>query len=170
MRSVRRQEPFPLHRKAQQWLQRMLAHEGADLHIGFNLHRLFSEAGLAAARNELGGDELPSSGEVWRSLREFEHPFFKTPLPLWRIALPPLSAPELPGEVLIDAALSALLTCFICTLIATCVWKCQRNRTKKGHDKRRDKCHRHSVGQRYEFHTIYKTPRRDCRAQPAQDL
>lgn len=40
-------EPFPLHHKAQQWLQRMLAHEGADLHIGFNLHRLFSEAGLA---------------------------------------------------------------------------------------------------------------------------
>ncbi|WMW08328.1 class I SAM-dependent methyltransferase [Pseudomonas entomophila] len=40
-------EPFPLHRKAQQWLQRMIALEGADLHIGFNLQRLFSEAGLA---------------------------------------------------------------------------------------------------------------------------
>ncbi|WP_422402509.1 class I SAM-dependent methyltransferase [Pseudomonas sp. GZD-209] len=40
-------EPFPLHRKAQQWLQRMLAQEGADLHIGFNLHRIFSQAGLA---------------------------------------------------------------------------------------------------------------------------
>ncbi|MDF0731821.1 methyltransferase domain-containing protein [Pseudomonas entomophila] len=39
-------EPFPLHRKAQKWLQRMIAHEGADLHIGFNLHRIFSEAGL----------------------------------------------------------------------------------------------------------------------------
>ena len=63
-----------------------------------------SEAGLAAALSELGGDELPSSGEVWRSLREFEHPFFKTPLPVWRIALPALSMPELPGEVLIDWA------------------------------------------------------------------
>jgi hypothetical protein len=40
-------EPFPLHRKAQQWLQRMLEQEGADLHIGFNLHRIFSQAGLA---------------------------------------------------------------------------------------------------------------------------
>jgi len=39
--------PFPLHRKAQLWLQRMLAHEGADPHIGFNLQRIFSEAGLA---------------------------------------------------------------------------------------------------------------------------
>ena len=40
------QASFPLHHKAQQWLRRMLAHEGADLHIGFNLHRVFSEAGL----------------------------------------------------------------------------------------------------------------------------
>ena len=63
-----------------------------------------SEAGVASAISELGGDELPSSGEVWRSLREFEHPFFKTPLPIWRIALPALSAPELPGEVLVDWA------------------------------------------------------------------
>lgn len=39
-------EPFALHRKAQHWLQQMLACEGADLHIGFNLHRLFSDAGL----------------------------------------------------------------------------------------------------------------------------
>lgn len=39
-------EPFPLHHKAQKWLQRMLVHEGADLHIGFNLHRLFTDAGL----------------------------------------------------------------------------------------------------------------------------
>jgi cyclopropane fatty-acyl-phospholipid synthase-like methyltransferase len=38
--------PLPVHRKAQQWLRRMLVHEGADLHIGFNLHRVFSEAGL----------------------------------------------------------------------------------------------------------------------------
>ncbi|MDV9030821.1 methyltransferase domain-containing protein [Pseudomonas sp. RAC1] len=39
-------DPFPLHRRAQRWLQRMIAHEGADVHIGFNLHRIFSQAGL----------------------------------------------------------------------------------------------------------------------------
>ena len=39
-------EPFPLHEKAQRWLQQMLACEGADLHIGFNLHGIFTRAGL----------------------------------------------------------------------------------------------------------------------------
>lgn len=39
--------PFPLHRKATRWLHRMLAEEGADLHMGFNLHRTLTQAGLA---------------------------------------------------------------------------------------------------------------------------
>ncbi|MDH0301529.1 MULTISPECIES: class I SAM-dependent methyltransferase [unclassified Pseudomonas] len=39
-------EPFPLHRKATRWLQRMLAEEGADLHMGFNLHGVMTGAGL----------------------------------------------------------------------------------------------------------------------------
>ncbi|WP_460415550.1 class I SAM-dependent methyltransferase [Pseudomonas sp. microsymbiont 2] len=39
-------EPFPVHRKATRWLQRMLAAEGADLHMGFNLYRIMSQAGL----------------------------------------------------------------------------------------------------------------------------
>ncbi|CAM3746222.1 2-phytyl-1,4-naphtoquinone methyltransferase [Pseudomonas reidholzensis] len=40
-------DPFPLHQKAQAWIQAMIAREGADLHIGFNLHRIFTRAGLA---------------------------------------------------------------------------------------------------------------------------
>lgn len=39
-------DPFPLHRKAQAWIQEMIAREGADLHIGFNLHSIFTQAGL----------------------------------------------------------------------------------------------------------------------------
>lgn len=39
-------EPFPLHKKAQAWIQEMIAREGADLHIGFNLHGIFTQAGL----------------------------------------------------------------------------------------------------------------------------
>lgn len=39
-------DPFPLHKRAQAWLQEMIAREGADLHIGFNLHRIFTQAGL----------------------------------------------------------------------------------------------------------------------------
>jgi SAM-dependent methyltransferase len=38
--------PFPLHEKAQRWIQEMIAREGADLHIGFHLHGLFTRAGL----------------------------------------------------------------------------------------------------------------------------
>jgi SAM-dependent methyltransferase len=40
-------DAFTLHRKAQGWLQQMIAREGADLHIGFNLHGILTKAGLA---------------------------------------------------------------------------------------------------------------------------
>uniref|UniRef100_UPI0030FF0907 methyltransferase domain-containing protein n=1 Tax=Pseudomonas viridiflava TaxID=33069 RepID=UPI0030FF0907 len=39
-------DPFPLHKRAQRWIQEMIAREGADLHVGFNLHRIFTEAGM----------------------------------------------------------------------------------------------------------------------------
>lgn len=39
-------DPFPLHRRAQFWIREMIAREGADLHIGFNLHGIFTQAGL----------------------------------------------------------------------------------------------------------------------------
>ena len=39
-------DAFTLHRQAQGWLQQMLAREGADLHIGFNLHSILARAGL----------------------------------------------------------------------------------------------------------------------------
>lgn len=39
-------DAFALHRKAQGWLKEMIACEGADLHIGFNLHGIFTRAGL----------------------------------------------------------------------------------------------------------------------------
>ena len=39
-------DSFELHRKAQSWIQHMIALEGADLHIGFNLHSIFTKAGL----------------------------------------------------------------------------------------------------------------------------
>lgn len=39
--------PFPLHAQAQGWLRGMIEREGADLHIGFNLHSILTRAGLA---------------------------------------------------------------------------------------------------------------------------
>ena len=59
-------------------------------------------AAVKSARSELGGEEMPPDDEIWRSLREFDHPFFNTPLPVWRIALPAMARPELQGECLID--------------------------------------------------------------------
>lgn len=40
-------DSFPLHKRAQSWIQEMIAREGADLHIGFNLHGIFTQAGLS---------------------------------------------------------------------------------------------------------------------------
>ncbi|HCL5074348.1 TPA: methyltransferase domain-containing protein [Salmonella enterica] len=39
-------DSFTLHRKAQSWIQQMIDREGADLHIGFNLHSILTNAGL----------------------------------------------------------------------------------------------------------------------------
>jgi ubiquinone/menaquinone biosynthesis C-methylase UbiE len=39
-------EVFPLHRLASSWVHGMIEREGADLHIGFNLHRILTQAGL----------------------------------------------------------------------------------------------------------------------------
>lgn len=61
-----------------------------------------TEAGIDSAYRALGGERLPSTDKIWSSLREFEHPFFQSDLPLWRISLPALAKPELPGEVFID--------------------------------------------------------------------
>ncbi len=42
-------EGLTLHRTAQGWIQQMIAREGADLHIGFNLHAILTRAGLCVA-------------------------------------------------------------------------------------------------------------------------
>ncbi|WP_054085192.1 methyltransferase domain-containing protein [Pseudomonas syringae] len=39
-------DAFTLHKKAQGWIQQMIAREGADLHMGFNLHGILNRAGL----------------------------------------------------------------------------------------------------------------------------
>ncbi|MGF6508549.1 methyltransferase domain-containing protein [Paraburkholderia sp. 32] len=39
-------DAFPLHRQVTGWIQGMIEREGADLHVGFNLHRNLTQAGL----------------------------------------------------------------------------------------------------------------------------
>lgn len=61
------------------------------------------EAGVAASRAELGGEEFKA--DLWADLRERCLPFFNTGLPLWRLSVPwhaPLE--PLPGDVLLDWA------------------------------------------------------------------
>lgn len=60
-------------------------------------------AGIAAARDKLGGAPIPdvNAREFWQSLREQTHRFFGAPL--WRIALPSAAPPlNLTGEQLIE--------------------------------------------------------------------
>lgn len=59
--------------------------------------------GVAAARGQIGGEELPGGAAFWRALRDWELPFFAGGTPLWRVSLPP-AAPTLDvqGEWLID--------------------------------------------------------------------
>jgi glycolate oxidase FAD binding subunit len=55
-------------------------------------------AGVAAARDKLGGEPIPDieAHEFWQSVREQAHPFFEA-RPLWRVALPPTAPPLLPA-------------------------------------------------------------------------
>lgn len=67
-----------------------------------------SDASINSAHRYLGGEMLPSADAVWRSLREFQHPFFQAnnannnETALWRIALPAMAIPDLAGECLIE--------------------------------------------------------------------
>jgi glycolate oxidase FAD binding subunit len=62
-----------------------------------------SEAAVKAARAGLGGEVVEEGAELWQALREHAHPFFAGDAPLWRLSVPPATAPmELPGERLYD--------------------------------------------------------------------
>ncbi|MCB1760493.1 MAG: glycolate oxidase subunit GlcE [Gammaproteobacteria bacterium] len=58
---------------------------------------------VAAGRDLVGGTELPDSDTIWQDIREHRHAFFDSTRPLWRLSLPPRTAPlALPGKELID--------------------------------------------------------------------
>jgi glycolate oxidase FAD binding subunit len=77
----------------------------ATCHVGDRLYVRLSgtEAGVAAARGDIGGDPLPDGSAFWTSVREQTHPFFADGRPLWRLSLrsdaPPL---ELHGDWLYE--------------------------------------------------------------------
>ena len=59
---------------------------------------------IDAARVRIGGDlvEPEQADAFWRSVREQTHPFFDRARPLWRIAVPPATAPMQLGASLIE--------------------------------------------------------------------
>ncbi len=62
-----------------------------------------TERGVADAASRLGGDTQPGEASFWQDLKEQTLPFFAGDDPVWRLSLPPASAPlDLDGEQLID--------------------------------------------------------------------
>ena len=60
-------------------------------------------AAVRAARESLGGAELPRAAEYWTGLREHSHPAFAGDRPLWRLSVPGTTPPlGLPGTQLIE--------------------------------------------------------------------
>jgi glycolate oxidase FAD binding subunit len=77
----------------------------ATCHVGDTLYVRLSgtELGVQAARAKLGGKTLDKSDEFWRDVREHRHGFFQGDTSLWRLSVPPATAPmDLPGQWLID--------------------------------------------------------------------
>lgn len=63
------------------------------------------QSALEAAALKLGGErrEQGAAARYWSGIREQSDPFFAPGAPLWRLSLPPRTAPiELPGEQLIE--------------------------------------------------------------------
>lgn len=62
-----------------------------------------TEPGVRAASTKLGGAVVENSDGFWRELREHQRNFFQNDIPLWRLSVPPATAPiNLPGKWLID--------------------------------------------------------------------
>jgi glycolate oxidase FAD binding subunit len=86
------------------WARQPVPLSAACHHDGTLYIRLSgSEKGVGAAQSKLGGDALAEGQAFWRDLREHRLAFFQGGKPLWRLSLPPATAPlELPGACLID--------------------------------------------------------------------
>lgn len=64
-----------------------------------------SKQAVNAASNKLAGDVLPGeqARDFWQQLRDYQHEFFATDEPLWRLSLPADTLElQLDGEILLD--------------------------------------------------------------------
>ncbi len=84
---------------AKSWPISAAAYDGLKLHV-----RLCGSAkGVEAARGRIGGDQLEEGHRFWNTLREHQHSFFDTNLPLWRLSVAS-QTPQLgvAGKIFID--------------------------------------------------------------------
>lgn len=85
------------------WMQQSLPLSATSYADGRLYIRLTSnEASIKAAHKAIGG-ELTNNNEYWHQLKEQQHTFFATELPLWRLSLASNTAPlNLQGDTLYD--------------------------------------------------------------------
>jgi len=61
------------------------------------------ETAVRQAQHNLGDGALDIDTDWWRALRDQQHAFFNTDLPLWRLSLPPATPPlAIPGDCWVD--------------------------------------------------------------------
>ncbi len=62
-----------------------------------------SAVGVSAATANLGGVVDSLNNRLWEELAEHQHPYYGSPLPLWRLSVPAAAGPlDLPGDSLIE--------------------------------------------------------------------
>jgi len=76
------------------WAGQPLPLSATSWHEGRLLVRLSgASSAIAAAKEKLGGEDLPGGEQHWRDLREHRLPFFAQARPLWRVSLPQTAEP-----------------------------------------------------------------------------
>jgi len=62
-----------------------------------------AESAVKAAQQRVGGTVVENAAAFWERIREQRHAFFDGAAPLWRLSLPPATAPlDVPGTWLLD--------------------------------------------------------------------
>jgi glycolate oxidase FAD binding subunit len=91
-------------RRCNRWAGQALPLSAACHYDGQLVIRLSGSArSVSAAAQTLGGERLDESNTFWQQLREQQLPLFTTEKPLWRLSVPPASAPlDIDGDWLLD--------------------------------------------------------------------
>jgi glycolate oxidase FAD binding subunit len=86
--------PTEAIRLMNQWAGQPLPLSAACFYDGQLAVRLSGNArGVQAAANKLGGDPMDKAESFWEDIREHRHAFFTGTEPLWRLSVPPATAP-----------------------------------------------------------------------------